>query len=331
MKYLPKIISGTIVLVFIFLASCKKQEIQKDETTTFLTSLNSTAIDLQNTEAVRVLNDFTTKNPPVGIGGKKVVKFKGNTYNLPLKIETKGVKGSIEELYGTWEWQDTGWVHIDPNNPQDGILFRWTYYDESFTSHQAEVLIDSIELFILDSDTLPKKAHVALYLDSSKIAELSLNAQYNSQGQITDLSAILTVVNEFQIGLEAQNLQYNEYGELVSGQLHLWVINYRNHNFRMDITITLRNDESITFLYTDSDDWEFTLNVSAPTQVIENSITYERRTVSGEITKDNRHAADITGTIWEPEDENHRTQIYVIFSDGSQEPLSNYLTFIGLK
>uniref|UniRef100_A0A7C2P3Z8 Lipoprotein n=1 Tax=candidate division WOR-3 bacterium TaxID=2052148 RepID=A0A7C2P3Z8_UNCW3 len=331
MRYIPKILIGSIVLVSIFLGSCKKQDIQKDETAAFLSSLNGTATDLQNTQALNVLSDFLSKNPPIEIGVKKVVKFKGNTYNLPLKIETKGLKGGIEDYYGTWEWQDTGWVHIDPNNPQDGILFRWIYFDESSNTHQAEILIDSIELFIIDSDTLPKKLHVALYLDGTKIAELSFNAQYNSAGQITYLSAILTVVNEFQIGLEAKNLQYDQDGELVSIQLHLWIIDYRNHNFRRDITVTLRNDESISFLYTDSDDWKLTLNVSAPTQVTENFITYNKRTVSGEITKDNRHAADITGTIWEPEDENHQTQIYVIFSDGSQEPLSNYITFLGSK
>jgi hypothetical protein len=330
-KISKRLVAGVIVMGLFFLTSCKKQDIQKDETAAFLTSLNNTGTELTTTPAFNVLSDFMSKNPPIGFGGKRVIKFNGHEYNLPLKIEAKGVKGGIEDLYGTWEWQDTGWVHVDPNNPQKGILFRWTFYDTTFTAHQAALLIDSIEIYVIGSDTLPQKVHIALYLDNPKIADLSINLQYNTNEQITYLKVVFTVTNEFQIGVEAKNLQYDQNGSLIALQLHLWITDYKNHNFRRDITLTVRSDDSGSIVYTDSDDWKLVMNVSAATQVVENSITYEKRTVTGEITKDGRHAADIRGTIWNPQDENHQTEIYVIFSDGSREPLSNYITIFQSK
>jgi hypothetical protein len=287
-KISKRLVAGVIVMGLFFLTSCKKQDIQKDETAAFLTSLNNVGTELTNTLAFNVLSDFMSKNPPIEFGGKRVIKFKGHEYNLPLKIEAKGIKGGIEDLYA--------------------------------------LLIDSIEFYVIGSDTLPKKVHIALYLDNSKIADSSINLQYNTNEQITYLKVVFTVTNEFQIGVEAKNLQYDQNGSLIALQLHLWIIDYKHNNFRRDITLTVRSDGSGSIVYTDSEDWKLVMNVSAATQVVENSITYEKRTVTGEITKDGRHAADIRGTIWSPEDENHQTEIYVIFSDGSREPLSNYIT-----
>lgn len=308
--------------------SCKKPDIEKDETAAFLTSLNNLGTDLTQQEAFNVLNDFASKNPPLYLEAKKV-RYNGKEYKIPLKIEPKGIKGGIEDLYGTWEWQDTGWVHVDPSNPPDGIFFRWTYYNTQYQPHIAGVLIDSISTIVIGEDTLPQKIHVALFLDNNKIAEFSLTINYNNYEQITYLKLVFTIINEFQIGLEVKNLQYNQDGDLIAATFNLWIINYRNHNFRQDITLTIRSDQSFSIIYTDSDDWKVTLNVSAPTEINENYFVYRKRTVSGEITKDKRHAADITGTIWEPEDENHKTEIFVIFSDGSREPLSNYITLFG--
>ncbi len=308
--------------------SCKKPDIEKDETATFLTSLNNLGTDLTQQEAFNALYDFVSKNPPLYLQAKKV-KYNGKEYKLPLKIEPKGIKGGIEDAYGTWEWQDTGWVHVDPSNPPDGIFFRWTYYDTQYQPHNAGLLIDSISTVAIGGDTLPQKAHVALFLDNNKIAEFSLTINYNNYEQITYLKIVFTIINELQIVLEGKNLQYNQDGDLIAATFNFWLINYRNHNFRQDITLIIRSDKSFSITYADSDDWKVVLNISAPTQINENNFVYEKRTVSGEITKDKRHAADISGTIWNPEDDSHKTEIFVIFSDGSQEPLLNYITLFG--
>ncbi|HOP31969.1 MAG TPA: hypothetical protein PKU94_01105 [Candidatus Hydrothermia bacterium] len=316
-------------LGLLLVTSCKKEsDVPKDETATFLTSTNNLGSELSQTQTFNVLSDFVAKNPPIGTG-KKTIRFRENEYKLPLNIVSETTKGTIEDLYGTWEWQDTGWVHIDPDVPQSGILFQWIFYDPA--PHQAQILIDSIETCFIGTDTLPQKAHVAIYLDNNKITDLSFNAQYNNFSQITYLRILLTIPGEFQVGLEATNFEYNSEGEIVNVTLRLWIIDYTRSNFRTDLTITLRNDESIAFTYSDSDDWKVVLNLSAPVEIPEGYITYEKTTVTGEITKDGRHAADLRGVIWNPTDENHPTEITIIFSDGSEEPLQNYITFIGTK
>lgn len=330
---MKRIIEGMLALgivSLVLITACKKAEITRDETASFLTSVNNLGSDLMQTQTFGVLYDFMSKNPPIGLG-KKSFKYKGHEYSLPLKIETRAAKSGIEDFYGTWEWQDTGWVHINPAYPPDGILFQWTFYDTTMTAHQAKVLIDSVETYVYGSDTLPQRLHIAIYLDNTKIADFSFNAQYNTQGQITYLKIVLTIPGEYQIGMEAKNIQYDSNGDLTGITLHFWIINYKNHNFRTDFTITIRSDESMTITYIDSDDWKVVLNFSAPVEVIENSVRYEKVTLTGEITKDGQHAADLRGTIWSPSDATHVTEITIIFNDGTEEPLSNYITITGKK
>jgi len=327
-----KIIKVALVIGVVVLASfssCKKAEVSKDETASFLTGLNSTATDLTQTQAYGVLNDFIAKNPPI-FAKKKTFSIKGKKVELPYKISLKGEKGGISDYYGTWAWADTGWIHQNPDNPSDGILFTWTYTDSTGT-HQAGLLIDSIQTQVIGNDTLPTSLRVTLTLDNRTIAEFTFNATYDANGNPTYLKVVLTIPSYVQVGFELKNTtwvynqDYNDY-DLTSATFHLWVINYQRHNYRIDFTITVRQDKSISITLTDSEGWNVVLNASAPQQVQEGFMIYEKITVSGEITKDGRHAADISGTIWIPEDENHKTEIYVIFSDGSREPLENYIT-----
>lgn len=333
MRSFTKILAGVIVVGLVVSFSCKKQEISKDETVSFLTGINQTGTDLINTTTFNTLADFLSKNPPIGIAKKKVT-FKGHSIELPYKLQAKEVKGGIEDLYGTWEWQDTGWVHIDPNNPQAGILFRWNYIDTSGI-HTAELLMDSIQFEVINTDTLPTRLHIALFLDGNKIAEFSYTASFTSNGNYNYLKVVVSLTGYGQVGFEFKNPVWRENGygdyELAAFTARIWIINYTNHNYRVDLTITKNEDDSGTITFTDSDGWKLVVNVSEPQRVVENGIEYKKYNISGEITKDGRHAADIQGTVWDPSDDTHISTIYVIFTDGSREPLQNYITIFRSK
>ncbi|MEO0230131.1 MAG: hypothetical protein ABIL77_01090 [candidate division WOR-3 bacterium] len=331
MVNIKKIIGLFVLGVGLLNFSCKKQEIAKDETVTFLTGINNVGTDITQTNAYKVFTDFISKNPPIEVS-KKNVKIISQKISVPYKLCPKEFKGGIEDYYGTWEWQDTGWVHVDPDNPRNGILFRWNYTDENYQSHVAKVLIDSIETQVISNDTLPTRLHIGVFLDDNKLADFSFTASYNTNGEPTYVKVVVTIIGYGQVGLELKNLVWeeDEYGDrnIVAGTIHLWIIDYNNHNYRIDLTLTIKQDKSLSILLADSDGWKVSINVSKPQTIIENGIPYTKRTVSGEITKDGRHAADITGIIWEPEDDNHRTFVDVIFTDGSREPLQKYLTLI---
>jgi len=149
-KIMKRIIEGMLALgivSLVLITACKNAEITKDETASFFTSANNLGSDLMQTQTFGVLYDFMSKNPPIVLG-EKSFKYKGHEYSLPLKIETRAAKSGIEDFYGTWEWQDNGWVHINPAYPPDGILFQWTFYDTTMTAHQAKVLIDSVATYV---------------------------------------------------------------------------------------------------------------------------------------------------------------------------------------
>jgi len=313
-----------IVLVF-GLISCSRAPSPAD-TEAFLSGLGSIGQTSMNSTAGKALMDLSSKNPPTG------TKFKGvpslnikNIWNAGRYIE---VSKGIEEVYGTWEYRNFEWVRVDSTYPENGILWRWPFLDSAGDAHTAEFLLDSLTFVYIDTDTIPTRIYASLDIDNEQVLWGSYHGTFNDNGNLTDGDARVDIVGIVQYGGEASDLVYNDPenpDEATSGNIHFWAIDHTQGDYRVDLYITFNEDESGNIRLTDSDGWEIDVDVSAPVEVVEDSVTYTRVDLTGEITKNGRHAADIEGTIWDPEDDDHESVIYVVFSDGSRRPIQDFM------
>ncbi|MEO0292784.1 MAG: hypothetical protein ABIN61_01000 [candidate division WOR-3 bacterium] len=308
-----------VVGLLLVVTSCGKKEVSKDETEEFLAGLSTTFAQAMMSEANQVLYDFTQYEPPLP-GVSSYVP------TLEASLTMKKLRGfrqppGFESLYGTWEYDvdSACWVHKNPNNPSNGILFLWVFIDTVGNSHPASLFVDSFAFY---QDTLPKKVWAKLGLDNKDLAWIKFKAEYNSPEEIKNLSLIYEIIGCFQIGFSILTpIAINTLDSEFVGTLRFWAINRKSNDYRVDLTLTRKEDDSGVIVLEDSDDWKMTVNISKP--IYEGD--YEKRTVKGEITKDGAHAADIEGVIWDPEDMEHQSVVMVIFSDGSEEPLATYL------
>jgi hypothetical protein len=159
---------------------------------------------------------------------------------------------------------------------------------------------------------------------------VTFSAEYNSPEEISRATVIFTIVDYFQFGAAVTAATSIE--EDFVGTVHFWVIDYTSNDYRIDLTITRNQDDSGGIVLEDSDDWEMDVDI---TSIVETdtvgSTIFEKRDVDGEITHSGNHAADIIGCIWEPEDNDHVTEILIIYPDGTEESLENYVSTEGTK
>jgi len=310
-------------VVFLFtLVSCSKGEVPKDETDQFLQGVSSIGEQSMDSQAGQALNDLFSKDPPLGMKLKGVPMF--GIKNIGSLSSSLSFAKGIEDNYGTWQFDiGSGWTRTDSTYPSDGFLFKWAFLDSAAQAHAAEFLVDSLLFTYPGTDTIPTRIHASLKIDDSVVLWGTYHGTFNGNGNPTDFDAIIELVNIVQYGVEGSNFAYNDPAnpdQPTSGTIHFWAIDYTQGNYRIDITITFNNDQSGTIVVTDSNGWEIVVNVAAPVMIG----NYIKTDITGEITRDGRHAADIEGTIWNPEDATHKSVIYVIFSDGTKKSLESY-------
>lgn len=314
-----------VPVLLVFVVSCSRAPSQ-EETEDFLTGLGRIGETSMNSTAGKALVDLSSKNPPTG------TKFKGipslnikNVWNAGRYIE---VSKGIEDVYGTWEYRDSEWVRVDSTHPENGILWRWSFLDSADDAHTAEFLLDSLTFVYIDMDSIPNRIYASLDIDHEQVLWGSYHGTFNDNGNLTHGDARVDIVGIVQYGGEASDLVYNDPenpDEATSGNIHLWAIDHTQGDYRVDLYITLNEDESGDIRLTDSDGWEIDVDVSAPVEIVEEPYTYIRVDLTGEITKNGRHAADIEGTIWDPEYGDHKSEVYIVFSDGSRRPIQDFM------
>jgi hypothetical protein len=297
----------------LLLVSCSESEISRDDTEDFIGGLQTMFLSAGTSESSLVLRNFGESNPP-GPNLSSGTSLEDTRENLRA---LRGPAG-LDTIYGTWDYQDLqGWKHVDTNNPANAILFTWDYYDSLNNSHPAELLIDSLEFY---ADTMPTKVWIGLNVDESDIAWLKLGAHYLSADETDSVSLVYRIINLFEMGISITTIVDVADVEFDStfldstdfvGTIHLWTENLVTE-YRVDFSVTRYVNDSGRLTLGDSRGWDMVFNVS---EDVSTNPAYERRDVDGEITKHGDHAASIEGVIWDPEDDEHITEVVIIFSD----------------
>jgi hypothetical protein len=303
------------------LASCSK-EVTKDDTEGFLASLTTMFTEAMTNESNQVLSDFISNSPP-GLELGSYVSLLGVADLDEGKLRDLRTPYGIDTLYGTWRYNvgTDEWYLYSPGDPENAILFEWAFLDSASVAHAAEILIDSLEFY---EDSLPTNIWAGISLDDALLAWLKLEATYLSLEEVSAVSLTYEIVGYYQVGVSISSPTAIDSNFV--GTVHLWVIDRTSNNYRVDLTVTRNADDSGELVLEDSDGWEMDLNVS---EDVSTEPDYERRNISGEITEDGNHAADISGYIWDPDDgEDHATSITITFSDGTEGDLEDYLAVV---
>ena len=308
--------------LLLMLISCSKADVSKTDTEAFLAGLSTMVGQAMMDESTQVLNEFQLTDPPdPGITSYIEILGEGSTEKLrnpdPYGLDT---------LYGTWRhYPGQGWRLFSENDPANAILFEWTFYDDSaMAEHDAYIRIDSLSFY---EDSLPTSVWVGIGMDDQLLAWLKLEAAYLSLDEINEVSLIYEIVNHMQVGISMTSDVAID--TVFVGTVSLWAIDRTSNNYRVDLDITVAEDYPEEIELSDSDGWRMIVEFSdvVETDVVD-YVEYERRNVSGEITKDGGHAADIDGFVWEPDDGGeHMSEITITFSDDTEGDLEDYLAF----
>jgi hypothetical protein len=312
--------------LLLMLASCSK-EVSSDDTKGFLSGLNTMFGEAYMNESSQILNDFIGKEPPMGpssiTSGPEVTLSEENMRSLRAPY-------GLDTLYGTWDYvvDSMKWVHTNPNNPPNAILFQWEYVDTGMESHNAQLRIDSLDFY---RDSLPTEIWAGIKIDDdiTWLAWLKFEATYVSLEQVSALSLIYEIVGYFQIGASISSPTVIDTVDF-AGTVHFWAIDRTSHNYKVDLTITVNENKSINLVLEDSDGWKMDLDISTivDTDIVED-VTYEKRNINGEITKNGNHAADISGFIWNPDDNGtHDSEVTIVFSDDTEGNFETYFPLI---
>ncbi len=308
--------------LLLMLASCSSGEVSKDDTETFLAGLTTMFTGAMMDESTQIITDFQSSEPP-GPDLDEYTEVLGSASTAKLRNPDPY---GLDTLYGTWHlYAIQGWQHIDPNNPANAILFEWEYVDTATIPHDAYVKIDSLSFY---EDSLPTSIWAGVGMDDNLIAWLKLEAGYLSLEEVNEVSAVYEVVGQLQVGISLSSAAAID--TIFDGTVSLWAIDRTSNNYRVDLVITVADNYPTEIVLSDSDGWKMDVEISdvVETDVVD-TLEYEKREVSGEITKDGNHAADISGHIWEPEDlYEHTTEIVITFSDGTEGDLANYIPVI---
>ena len=314
-----------ISLVAILLGvGCKKSAPPQEQTEEFLSRPADIGETVENSLTGQALSDFFEKFSYMSKEKPNLFSKDGIKNAWKWFTRTTRTKQDID-VYGTYEWNDTEWVLVDSTYPVDGYLFKWTFTDSANTQHNAELLIDSVEIYTdMYGDSLPERMHSSLKLDNQELAWMHFDASYTTQGIPESVNFKAELVGIIQVGLEGEitgiTMEFRPIAELEA-----WIVDYTQNNYRMDFKFIGNSDNTMSIEWWDSDGWKLTMDFSAPTVVTESNYTGKKTDVTGEITKKNTHAADIEGTLWEPELEpDHVSEVYVVWPDGTKTPLEDY-------
>jgi hypothetical protein len=304
--------------ILLMLVSCSS-EVTKNDTETFLLGLSTMFTEAMTDETAQIMIDFQGSAPPGPelpdptevLGSASAKKLRAPD---PLGLDT---------LYGTWHlYPLQGWQHVDPDDPENAVLFEWEYVDTSMVEHDAYVLLDSLAFY---EDSLPTNIWVGVGMDDDLLAWLKLEAAYLSLEEVNELSLIFEIIDNFQVGVSISSAAAID--TIFTGTVRLWAIDWISRDdYRVDLVVDMYESYPEEIELSDSRGWEMDVSFSevVETDVVED-VVYERRNVSGEITKDGNHAADISGYVWDPEGGTHISEIVVTFSDGTEGDLANYM------
>ncbi len=307
--------------LLLILASCSKNnDVSRDDTEEFLFGLQMMFANAYMSESSQVLESFEESDPP-GPSFSSMASLEGTHENLRALRDPFG----LDSLYGTWDLDTTvpEWVHVDPNNPANAILFTWPYVDSAGYVHDARLRIDSLEFYGGVTDTLPTKVWIGVGLDGFNLAWLKFGAHYISEDEADSVTLIYRIINFYEMGASVTTAvdvmteidsTYIDSVDFV-GTVRLWAENLVT-GYGVDFTVTRYANDSGRLTLGDSNGWDLVMDVSAPDAT--SYPGYERRVVDGEITHDGEHAASIEGVLWDPEDATHVSRVIIIFSDDSQ-------------
>jgi hypothetical protein len=318
-----KVCLALMALLLVFI-SCSSGEVTKSDTEAFLSGLSTMVGQAMMDESTMLINDFQATSPP-DPGITSYIEILGDA--SVEKLRNPDPYG-LDTVYGTWRYYPAqGWLLYDAGDPANAVLFEWPYLDTSYVEHDAYIRIDSLGFY---QDSLPTSIWAGIGMDDELLAWLKLEAGYISLDEINEVSLVYEIVNVMQVGVSmTSNVAIDT---SFTGTASLWVIDRTSNNYRVDLDITVNNDEPEEIVLSDSDGWRMNLEFS---EVVETEtvdyVEYERRNVSGEITKSGDHAADISGFVWEPDDgDEHMSEITITFSDDTEGDLENYLALVDI-
>ncbi|MBN1694484.1 hypothetical protein JW879_03675 [candidate division WOR-3 bacterium] len=309
--------------LLLMLSSCSGGEVTKNDTETFLAGLSTMFAEAAMDESSQVINDFMATEPP-GPELPELMSFTGMSLASAEKLRNPDPYG-LDTLYGTWGYYPAqGWVLISPNNPANAVLFEWEYLDTAYVEHDVYMRLDSLNFY---QDSLPTKLWAGVGMDGSLLAWLKLEAGYLSLDEVNEVSLVYEVVNQLQVGISLSSATAID--TIFVGTVSLWAINLTN-DYRVDLDITVDEDFPEEIVLSDSEGWRMEVNFSDVVETDSDEYDeYERRNVSGEITSDGNHAADISGYVWEPDDgDEHSSEIVITFSDDTEGDLADYIPIV---
>jgi len=305
-----------LLLMFV---SCSSGEVTKSDTEAFLAGLNTMVGEAMMDESTQIIADFQAINP-LAPGITSYIEILGG--GPTEKLRNPDPYG-LDTLYGTWRFDvgEDDWYLYDSEDPANAILFEWSYLDTASDPHVAEILIDSLGFY---QDSMPTDLWAGIYSDDELLAWLKLEAAYISLDEINEVSLVYEIVDYLQVGISMTSDVAID--TAFSGTVSFWVIDRTSNNYRVDLEVTAANDEPEEIVLSDSDGWRMEINFSdvVETDTVDYTV-YEKIEVSGEITKNGNHAADIDGYVWEPDDGGEHTSVITItFSDGTEGNLEDY-------
>ncbi len=313
------------VALLLSFASCFQGEVETSETQDFVGDFETMAMDpsqkLDSEDeivAVAAMSDFFNKG-----GAVKALEIPMSLIGIEYdnSVETK----VFEENYGTYEWDDVNyeWVLVDDATPTDGFLYKWTFIDSVGGEHDAEFLFNELSFY---EDTLPTHFFAGLSVDGQSLEELEFEATYSGTGEdlmLTHTQATLTFVGYSEIEVELNGSIYLNSED--DGDIS-WIDDARIRftdlveNYWEEYSIVVHDEDNLTFTYENSDGWKLETDLAHSEED-----AYDKIVITGEITKDGDHAADIDGVIWLDEygnlvmDETHTSYLNIIYPDGTIE------------
>lgn len=321
MKFLKIILSIAIFALLLSSVSCSDNKIERDETENFLVGLQSMLLNVYMSEPSQALESFNDNEPPApeffSEGIMETPKANFRKLRDPYGLDT---------LYGTWEYDTiTGeWNFVSPGEPADAILFKWVYLDIADDAHDAELLIDSLDFYEAEEDTLPTSIWVGLAVDGNDLAWLKFGVHYISIEKLDSASLVYDVIDIYQVGASIVGNMDMDTTLMDSmdfvGTVHIWAENLSN-GYRVDYIVTRYEDSGGLLVLEDSDGWKMEVSVS---EDVSSDPDSQRRNIVGEITKDGKIAATIEGYFWIPEDKTHQSDVTIIFADDSEDDFTNY-------
>lgn len=339
-----KLIVLTVIVFALSLSSCflLPQDVSVDETQDFMedfeSDMNGENIEGENTTlAMSAATDFFGKTGTA------------DNYLLPFSFlkKDRDAKLLLDSLYGTYEFDTTSltWELTDDTNPANGYLYKWSFVDTSYTSHDAELLFDSITYYSGDPDEeIPTNLYIKMSIDNDEIVHVHYDAQYTTeQDELgnddyvpTSMTVSWGIVDEYEITISYQGHTEDDSDEgyiLVVDQSQLRIEDLINDEW-VEYTVTSTGDETANIVVEYDTGWKFDIDTEVSETVIdENTETeYEKTPFTGELTKAGTHAADLEGIIWYPNNLNnssYHSYMTATFVDGSEETI--YFDWLGMQ